>query len=153
MSSLGRPVLSFVFLRLPSKFPSQISHPDWPPAFCLKRPWLACIHVQIGPKSWWSYASMCISVSPHAYVGVHECVRAIQGYLQRSSKFYVSSALGFLSGRQDDTVRRRCLHRPRLCFASSFVLSWGQIKLWDKYHCVWMLCFLFGHSDPVWQKC
>lgn len=41
MSSLGRPVLSFVFLRLPSKFPSQMSHPDWPPAFCLKRPWLA----------------------------------------------------------------------------------------------------------------
>lgn len=87
--------ISFVFLRLPSKFPSQISHPDWPPAFCLKRPWLACIHVQIGPKSLsWNYAWTCICVRAWKWVLMHTC--ACMNVSEQSKSFLNAPANSFL---------------------------------------------------------
>lgn len=75
MSSPGRPVPSFVFLRLPSKFPSQNISPWLTPGFLpVERPWLAGIHVQIGPKSLnWNLAWECFRacVCTNRYEWVH----------------------------------------------------------------------------------
>lgn len=58
---------------------------------------------------------VCMKVSPHAYVCMHECVRAVKEYPQRSSKFF--SLLLALAALQDDTVCCRHLQGLRLCFA------------------------------------